>query len=684
MVAADVPAITYPHFHQVPIDSVTENLKWRSKLLANCQSDYDMQDEILRMCKEDSLFWVSSVAFLFEPRPKPKTIPFVPWPHQIPVWQEMERYIGVNDVGLEKSRGEGASWMVLMLMLHQWLFTEMMAIGFVSKDELAVDDPGNPDSMFWKLDFNLGVDNKPPQLPEWMVPNFSRNKSNHTFVNNDNGSTITGYAATGNVATGGRKTVFVFDELAKFQRGQDYHAMNSTFPVTDSRFLISSPWGPEGAYYDAMHTDSNMVKLRLHWSQNPTRSPGLYRVQIDKDNSRRVLLDDKLFWRHMARENGVRCDSDIDVDILAKDIVDETTGNPFGYPFMTTGPFVKNDYPRSPWYDRECQRVNNTPAGIAQELDIDYGGSTSRFFDVNLLVRLQKATDPPLVFGEMDLPDDCDSWHELQKRRFQVMHGGCLGLWFSFHGDLLKMPPIGHNYVVGADVGTGTAGVATSNSTLCVLNRSTGQQVAEFASPSVIPERFAEYAVALCCWFTGKDGNPAILNWEANGSSGTQFTRRIADLGFPFIYYRGSTEEMYERESGKMGFWSNNKTKPALLGSLQRALDRSECICASHHCLEEAKGYVNLGGDKIEHIAAVNEKDPSAAQARHGDRLIALALAWWLAKDYKVSGSSPASTAVDPPEDCMLARRMKAAKEAAREQAWVPPSQRMKMYHWRQ
>jgi len=670
----DAPLMEYPNLDLVVRKSIMKNITYRDKVLDSCEDDLSRQQEQLRLCGQDSLYWLMTFVWIFEPRPRPRTIPFLMWPHQIPVWSEMERWLGVRDVGLEKSRGEGASWMILMLCLHKWLFMDMFTAGFVSKDENTVDDPGDSGSMFWKLDFVLGTKARNPTLPEWMIPAFTRNVANHTFVNNENNATLAGYAATANVATGARSTVFVMDELSKFPRGDDYEAMNSTFPVTDCRYLISSPYGPEGAYYDAMHSDSAMIKLRLHWTDNPSRNRGLYRVEIDTKNDRRVKLIDTNFWKDRAQRNGADCHTTGDVLRLAQLITDGTNDNPFSYQFMTTGQFVKHGFPRSPWYDSQCRRPNQTHSGIAQELDIDYGGAASRFFDINMLMRLQDDAKPPLSHGEMIIPDTVHSHLDLKGCRFEIINGGRLGIWFT-----LKLPrqvPHGRSFVVGADVSAGTSGVATSNSTICVLDRVTGEEVAELATPNLLPEAFADYCVSVCYWFTGRDDNPAQLIWEQNGSSGAQFGKRISDLAYPFIYYRGSTEETVERETSKMGFWSSGKTKPPLLGELGRAMERSECVVRSYKTLEECKYYMNLAGDKIEHIGSIKQKDPGAAAGRHGDRVIALALAWWVAKEYIVSGSSLDSISADVPDNCALGRRKRKASEPAGEQSWVPPSQK--------
>ena len=207
----------------------------------------------------------------------PMVIPFITWEHQDPMIISARKTLGFDDVGIEKSRGEGASWIFVLLALHDWLFQPMSAIGFISRTEMAVDNPDDPDSLMWKLDWEL------TKLPPWMAgerdKDYTRNLSRHILKNLRNGSQVVGYTATGDVTTGGRKYWIMFDELAKFPRPADTHAMASTQHVTESRALISTPKGAEGEYYRIMHAPSNMVKLILDWKQNETRNRGLYKLE---------------------------------------------------------------------------------------------------------------------------------------------------------------------------------------------------------------------------------------------------------------------------------------------------------------------------------------------------------------------------------------------------------------------
>ncbi|SVA35726.1 uncharacterized protein METZ01_LOCUS88580, partial [marine metagenome] len=457
-------------------------------------------------CREDVLFFFNAFCWLYEPRPKkakngtkyPTIIPFITWEHQDPVILAAREAIGYSDVGIEKSRGEGASWMFILLALHDWIFEPMSAIGFISRTELAVDNPEDPDSLFWKADWEL------TKLPPWMAgeksattdklsKDYSRNVSKHILKNNRNGSQIVGYSATGDVTTGGRKYWILFDELAKFPRPQDSEAMASTQHVTESRVLISTPKGAEGEYYKLMHTPSNMVKLILDWKQNESRNKGLYKLVHGKP----VVSDVK--------------------NPLPKnyDPPDQNTLDLFSR--LRQKGFKLENKLRSPWYDRQCDRPGATPQSIAQELDRDYGGSVHRIMGPGFFKKAKESVLPIRYEGTL-VVDRVK--HEMS---FQEARGGPIKVWCNL--DHSNRPPL-RSYAIAADISSGLGGSHTSNSVIQVIDLITMTQVMEYATNIVEPSEFGEQAVAIAKWF-----HEGYLAWEINYGGG--FTKRVKEIGYP-------------------------------------------------------------------------------------------------------------------------------------------------------
>ena len=179
------------------------NLEFRRKLLEKCAVDYEMRNAVWFACKHDILFFFNAFCWVYEPRDRyddqgvmlPKKLPFITWPHQDVAIIKIMENLGLRDIITPKSRGEGMSWIACLLSLHQFVFHRMSKIGIVSENEEKAIDADNTDSLFWKINWELD------QLPHWMVgergTGFRLHKSKGDFVNENNGSTISGCAATG-------------------------------------------------------------------------------------------------------------------------------------------------------------------------------------------------------------------------------------------------------------------------------------------------------------------------------------------------------------------------------------------------------------------------------------------------------------------------------------------------------
>ena len=572
---------------------VEENYAYRLALQDHCSTNTESQRNVWEMCRQDTFFWINSFCWLYEPRPRPRTLPFVLWPHQEPALAKAERCLGHRDCGLEKSRSEGASWLLLMLFLKYWIFGDplddtikMFSFGLVSKDEASVDDPDNPDTLMWKLDFQL------KQLPYWMVPNFDRRVNKHILRNNDNGNTIVGYSATGDVASGGRKTAFLMDEMSKFPRNSDYAAMSSTQYVTDCRYVVSTFKGNYGYYYDAMRGPaSSMEKIVLDWKDNPIRNIGMYQVTKGR-------------VREQDREGNP--------------LPSGYTGG-MGEMFETLRKrgFSIESRLRSPWYDTQCLRTGATPSSIAEELDRDPERSGSPFFDINILERLIANTADPIVRGSLDY--ELDTYRPMS---FEPSQDGNWKLWFPI------LPGGGPDrtlsYSMGIDIAAGGGGSMSSNSCISVAN-SKGEKVAEFTSPNVYPQKLAHLAHAAGNWFRGPSG-PALLIYEANGTTGAQFGSSIKDSGYTNLFLGVREGSSTGRRTGEPGFVNQGKNRGSLYGGYRWALTIGQYYNPSRDALEECKFYQHASNDGIEHSSALQRGDPSGATHNHGDRATADAL----------------------------------------------------------
>lgn len=520
-----------------------------------------------------------------------------PWPHQIPIVNHILDVMGKRDVRLVKSRAQGASWLMVLIAVWLWIFRRGAIVNFVSKDLDAADKPGDMNSLGAKLEWLISM------LPEWMTgekrKDWNRNRTDHTFTRSDGETVIAFFACTANVATGGRALVFFMDEHGKHPRPQDKDAMASTQPITRCRVCLSTPFGMDGEFAKIIH-DKTIEEpvLTLAWWDNPTQNRGLYQIVKGKpkavDKEKYGPLPDK----YLDHEQWDRLKARL---------------NERGYD-------LTNDQFRSLWYDDESLRQGADPVLIAQEYDMNFGMSVSRYFADALVNRLLNQCTRPHEQGEfyVDPKTLTGSWSEDPDGRFK--------LWTEV--DIRRQPPMGE-YIIACDIAAGGGGDGSSNSSVTILDRRIGKKVCGFASPLILPYELARLAVALCRWFTNHVGDPAYLVWEANGPGGKEFQVQIERASFHNYFRRKPKDAMlHERNTGKPGYWTQKRSD--LLGPYRQALLEGNFDNPDKDSIEELRQYERDAAGEPFHVAEKNKRDSSGAGAAHGDRTISDAIAWYV------------------------------------------------------
>jgi hypothetical protein len=463
----------------------------------------------------------------------------------------------------------------------------------VSKDEIAVDRRGDIDALMPKADWLL------TNLPPWMIGaknrDWRRNYTDHVLMRMDGETAITGYACTGDVASGGRAMVFAMDEHAKHPRGPDRDAMAATQPITRCRLFISTPKGKNGAYYELVHDNTiEEPVLYLSWRDNPTQNRGLYRV---------------------VRGNPVAVDEARFGPLLPEYQNHEQWGR-LKDRLLERGYDLTSSEPRSHWYDQECLRPGANVVLIAQEYDMVFGAEGAQYFSEQLITRLRNGVRRPRR-GELHLNPESltGTWSDNPDGRFK--------LWCEL--DIRNHPPLGE-YIVACDVSSGIGGSETSNSAITVFDRKKGAKIGSFASPAVVPYELAEIAIALCQMFPNYKGDPAFMIWEVNGYGG-EFKKRVERSSFQY-YYRRKTKDsaLYARSTDKGGYFTYKRS--ILLGPYREALLEGYFDNPEHEAVEELRQY-QMGQDgEPYHVGESDKEDVSGSKGAHGDRVIADALAY--------------------------------------------------------
>jgi hypothetical protein len=422
--------------------TVRENLLWRKRLFSAVKADSKRAAIIKEACRRDPIFFIDAFCYTVDPRSKTsRKVPFILWKYQEMALWDIVDAMGDHDLLIEKSRDMGASWLCLAAITWAWLFHPDIYALLVSSKEEMIDAPGNPKTLFWKIDYLLH------SLPSWLMPrgfNSTCRIRNH-LENPENGSVVDGEATVDNVARGDRRTVILFDEFAAVPNG--HRMASASRDASDCRIFNSTPNGTNNAFYDLRKQP--IKRLRLHWSDHPKKRLGLYTT----DSCRLHAIDAKNY--------------------------------PSNYKPVLDGKL------RSPWYDLQCERAAS-PREIAQELDIDYLGSGFQYFNAAVIQSIisRYAREPDIV-GNLEYDAMLG-----EPIRFVPNSQGLMRLWICLNAE--NKPSCDYKIYAGVDV---SAGVGASNSCISGYNKVTKVKVFEYANPYLRPEEFAACAVAIGRFF---------------------------------------------------------------------------------------------------------------------------------------------------------------------------------------
>lgn len=589
----------------VPRD-LEENLKVRLALVEYAEGRPDRQCELRQMCKDDVLFWINCFVWQFNPSLASKGSaaiqPFISYPIQDRVlcarpethreFRPYDRgmlwcYENEKTLAIEKSRWQGASW--LQLIFQDWLclFHPYVQTLNISRNEAAVDD-GTKDSLFWKLRYMHS------HMPRWMTGEISDSKLYFHFHRTD--SEATGTASTKRAGVGGRASLVNVDEYPEIERAQEVR--EKTAMTANCRIFTGTHLGV-GTPFQVMcdpRQSPEIVRQRMHWSDNPEQNPGLY--EFDPKNPHRPILHDESF----RYADGFQFVLD---------------GSPTGGP----RPGV-----RSPWYDRKCIDIGDSRA-IAMNLDISPEGAAKQFFD-GLKIRniIAESARPPVWVGDVMF----DRMGKLD--RIVEEAGGPLQLWVLPRGDG-KLPA--SDYFVGNDISTG---MGASPSCSAGIDGRRSMKVMEYANARIEERDFAQLSMALCELLSSESGQGAKLSWDGSGPTGSKFEQELLRLGYRNVYYNDEDlPSVSFKRTRRPGWFGQNQQKWSALKDYRNDLYSRRLIDRSERCLLETLLF-EIKEDSVSHAGEKRSNDPSGAKKFHGDLVTATMIAWVMAKEMAEGG----------------------------------------------
>lgn len=265
-------------FAAIPID-LRANIAFRIKLHGFLATDQKAQDAFLGMCRAYIPIAFNTSFFTLNPQKPPaeRNQPFILRPIQVPAVETMCRCIDDGrDVGLNKSRKQGASELSCKVFAAKALLDELSHFILGSRKEDLVDKSGDLYTLFAK------VDNVMTYLPSWWKKQCgytAKDDRTHLLMRIPyNNSRISGEATNESFGAGSRSTAILLDEFGRVDYSVAKAIEGSVHDVSNCVFFSSTHWlGQNHEFALALKKPSTEI-INLLWHSNPEENVGLYRT----------------------------------------------------------------------------------------------------------------------------------------------------------------------------------------------------------------------------------------------------------------------------------------------------------------------------------------------------------------------------------------------------------------------
>jgi hypothetical protein len=191
------------------------------------------------------------------------------------------------------------------------------------------------------------------------------------------------------------------------------------------------------------------------------------------------------------------------------------------------------------------------------------------------------------------------------------------------HLHLFNKPQAGHDYVIGVDVAEGIeiddapAGDTRDYSDGQVLDRNTGEQVAEFHA-QITPDELGRQLVLL-----GRYYNFCYIGVESNGGYGNHTMDTMKNEGYP-------AHLIFRQDNDKWGWQTTKANKKSMLSSLDMAIRRKEIFLNGEDTLSELRAFITKPDGRLQ--AGSGHKDDRVMALGIANYLLAVAPAMQLAR----------------------------------------------------
>lgn len=427
--------------------TVDENLRYRNQLFevtheaSEDGKDYSPNaraaaEEAKELARRNILFFFNTYLWAEDPFadkglrhdiPKIRLRPIVTYPFQDDFILWLQGLIERGEHGIcDKSRDMLATYMVLGVYLHGWIFNKHKFL-ITSWKEDEIDGKEDTSTHFGKLRFWLRM------MPWYMMPigwDWKRNSSYMKLQNPENGGTLTGSSSSAALGSGRREDSIFYDEFSKWEINAEA-AWTAGSDTTKTKIGVWTPRGSGNLAAELMRGAEIKEKRHLYWYLHPEKT------FTSKEHSAHVS-NGKVF------------------DKVKKYVVQfhqDQSKAPSGCYIDQHGKV------RSEWYDKECE--GRKPEDIAENLDCDYLTTGRPIFDTLVCNQRLYESEEPKFIGDLlwkvrpvfDASSGmCINQEQLEVEFVKNMNG-LYYIWEMPYDD--KEQSWDNGYIIGADTAEG-------------------------------------------------------------------------------------------------------------------------------------------------------------------------------------------------------------------------------------
>jgi len=242
--------------------------------------------EAIAQCMKSFEFWCDNFCYTFDPRDKATPYKrFILFDGQKNVSREIIEAIEEGrNIHFDKSRDQGASWLITSIFTWMFLFKRSFHALVGSRVEDLVDN-STIDSLFGKIDMII------ERLPVWMLNGYDKSYKyrKHLKIAHPCGNLITGESANKNFGRGPRKNVVYMDEFAFWEN--DWAAWTGASSTSPCCIATSTPDGLNNKFAEMKFSGEEMLHLSLHWTSHPFKTLEWYEKECCKHDARTVAKE---------------------------------------------------------------------------------------------------------------------------------------------------------------------------------------------------------------------------------------------------------------------------------------------------------------------------------------------------------------------------------------------------------